>query len=626
VSQAKINHGFWDTWRTVEELRTPEPDISPAELDRAVRRRFMVEGGFLDEMEEVLKKWRPPPGGPYLSCSADAFPGEDRMTPVPRTPREGMEDILARKAPSFSLNSGGLVWKKAVLDGSIGKFLRAIGDQQVIVVGPPHLRVHEQIWRWPDVHFEEIHPTDARKDRHAILQRLERILASQQFSTVLLQCGSLSAWMVSRLHRPDANYCVFDLGRALDFVDPDKSLSQPWGAVHARTLAWHYGPEIEPWRAWLKKWLIEAPSGPDITATTHSRPIPFIEKKRIDFPLLEKRLAESEASGHWANFGPAVSALETRISARQALDDNVVPITTASGTAALWVAAGVAALHHGGPIRWVVSSFGFFSSALGPLAAARILDCDPLGMLSMSALEMLDDSEYDGIIVTDLFGRSDITRYVEFSRAHGKHLIIDAAAGWGREMYRTTEVPAAFSFHHTKPYGFGEGGCLFVERSDAGAARSITNYGHDLPAYLQPYCGNWKLSDAQAALIETRHANAPFWGPRYRLQYLRLRQIAVDLGLNVLGSSGPIFGDQSVAPPASIALLMDSAISQEVLNAAALPFVARKYYRPLKETAEARVLYDRIVCIPTHPDMAELDNATIRDGISRLVTIQETPE
>lgn len=593
-------------------------------MDRSVRRRFMVESGFLDEMEKLLEAWPRPPDGPYLSCSADAFPGEDRLAPLPSTPREEIEEILLRKAPAFSLNDDGMVWKKAVLEGSITEFLQLIGDQPVIVVGPSHLRAHQEIWHWKDAHFEQIHSTDARKDRYEILHRLEEKLASRRYSTVLLQCGSLSAWIVSKLYRHDANYSIFDLGRALDFIDPDRILKQPWGGAHSQALAWRYGKQIRPWKSWVEQGSIEVPDRPFDAVASSQGPIEFVEKKSIDFPRLEKRLSFSRVSGHWANFGPAVNALEQAISIRQGLSDDIIPITASSGTAALWVAAGLAAFHHGEPVRWVVSSFGFFSSALGPLAAARILDCDASGMLSIKELETLDDSEYDGIIITDLFGRSDIERHVDFSRRHGKHLVIDAAAGWSRELYRSLDIPTAFSFHHTKPFGFGEGGCIFINRADAEIARSITNYGHDLPDYLKPYCGNWKLSDAQAALIEMRHAGAALWGPRYRLQYLRLRQIAADLGLDVLESTAPIFGGQAVAPPASIALLMGSAISQNALDAASLPFVARKYYRPLKDTAEARRLYDRIVCIPTHPDMAALENARIRSSMSTLLSLQES--
>jgi len=257
--------------------------MSPAELDRLVRRRFLVEGGFLDEMEELLATWPAPPAGPYLSCSPDAFPGEDRLAPLPPTPREQIEEILSRKAPPFSLNSAGLVWKKAVLDGSIVEFFRVIGDQRIVVVGPSHLRVHERLWRWQDAHFVEIHPTDARKDRYQILQSLKSTLRCDEFGTVLLQCGSLSAWMVAKLHQHQMNCSVLDLGRALDFVDPETVLKQPWGAAHTQTLAWRYGNRIAAWREWIETGLTEMPSQPYEIEELGSAPIEFVEKKKIDF-------------------------------------------------------------------------------------------------------------------------------------------------------------------------------------------------------------------------------------------------------------------------------------------------------------------------------------------------------
>lgn len=593
-----------------------------AEMDRLIQRRFFTESGFLDEISSDLAHWSPPPNGPFLSCSSQAFPDDELLAPLPPMRRHKIDEFIRTHAPSFAAGVDGLIWKRGVLDGSIVGFLKSLGKNKVVLVGPAHLRVHQKCWRWPTFEMIEIHPAEARAERESILDRIVTAISGADFPIVLLQCGSLSAWMVARLFRRNAEAAVLDLGRALDFIDPDLILAQPWGVAHTETLARNFCDQLEAWSKWRKR-IGAPPAQAQPLAAPPTRPVQFVERKSVDFSRLQTDLRASSEDGHWANRGPAVRSLEAAITDRLRTAENVVPVVVSSGTAALWNAAAIAALRHGGPVRWVVCSFGFFSSAVGPLANVGIIDSDERGMLSLEALRELNPDSYDGLIVTDLFGRADVLPFIEFAKREGKQLVIDAATAFDRELYRNLNVPVAFSFHHTKPYGFGEGGCVLVRSDEVEQARSISNYGHDLPKFIAPYCGNWKMSDLQAAMITQRHSSACYWSRLYRLQYARIAQIADWLDVTVFPANSGMLVGNTLSTPSYIALLLGGPVSQEKLDEAALPFVARKYYRPLASTPTALDLYARVVCIPVHRDMTALTSARISEGIETIIELQE---
>ena len=165
---------------------------------------------------------------------------------------------------------------------------------------------------------------------------------------------------------------------------------------------------------------------------------------------------------------------------------------------------------------------------------------------------------------------------------------------------------------------------MLVAPGELESARSIANFGHDLPRHIAPFCGNWKLSDIQAAVIQQRHSTSPLWVPRYRLQYARLKQIAERQGIRVLAAAGEILRGKELATPAYIALLLEHAVSQKSLDRAELPFVTRKYYRPLAPTKVASDLYSKIVCLPVHQDMAALDSERIAAGMDSIHQLLES--
>ena len=94
-----------------------------------------------------------------------------------------------------------------------------------------------------------------------------------------------------------------------------------------------------------------------------------------------------------------------------------------------------------------------------------IVDIDEGGGLDLSKVP----ADSDGIIVTNIFGNVvDIDKYVEWAEKNKKFLVFDNAAtaytfykGKNSCNYGSGSI---LSFHHTKPFGFGEGGCIVIDK------------------------------------------------------------------------------------------------------------------------------------------------------------------
>ena len=350
-------------------------------------------------------------------------------------------------------------------------------------------------------------------------------------------------------------------------------------------------------------------------------PLPFIEAKRPDPQRLAALLARSARDNHWANNGPIVRLLEERLTQVAQLNDDQAVIACSSGTAALNLLAGLHAIKLGRPLRWAVSAFGFFSTFIGPFTNATMIDCDDQGMLDLDALAEKPSDQYDGVCVTNLFGLPhDIGPTLQFCREHNKPLIIDNAFGLmdtHRKQY--ANAPEIVSLHHTKPWGFGEGGCAIVHRKDEDLARSLINFGVGYESLAAPYGFNGKMSDVSAAYILDRIEQANEWAPRSAQQVTRVEQLVAkaDLPLKPLTPCD--------TPPAGLAqavFVAQDPIGDEQLNNPHV--VLRKYYRPMTKPwpKSATDLYNHILNVPCHPGLA---NVADKDLIETLRQVTGSP-
>jgi dTDP-4-amino-4,6-dideoxygalactose transaminase len=346
-------------------------------------------------------------------------------------------------------------------------------------------------------------------------------------------------------------------------------------------------------------------------------PIAFIEQKLPDFAQLAEILRLSANSCYWTNFGPVSSLLESALERYLNLPPSRAVVMCSSGTAALLALIALKEHRAGRSLQWAISAYGFRSTGLGPLASATVLDCDDQGLLDLETLAGLDPDTWDGAVLTNVFGlRSELRDYVGLCRDMGKELIVDSAGllqGFSRENERWS-VDEILSFHQTKPWGMGEGGCAIVDRENATILRAFMNCGDGLDKAARAGAANCKISDFSCALILQRLLRAPEWCSAYQEQARRVLEIAAQAGLRPLA---PL--DLSVMTPPHLPMLSPHPISERSLTNEML--VIRKYYKPLTGLSQnAWTIYEHIVNIPCHPDMAALRDEEIGRCLENIVS------
>jgi len=345
--------------------------------------------------------------------------------------------------------------------------------------------------------------------------------------------------------------------------------------------------------------------------------IAFVEAKRPDYERIRELLARSETSGVWSNFGPVSLQLEETVAENLSLLTGRRVVACANGTAALH---GLVQLYEhlaGRPLRWVVSAFTFHAQRQGPLADAQVLDCDEQGFLDPEALAALPADSYDGIMVTNLFGTAlHVELYEELAARHGKILLFDSATCFG-SAYRGKPFGGLgageiFSFHHTKPCGFGEGGCVVIPTGLEDTFRSLINFGLYKGIDTGARSSNGKMSDVAAAFILDRLRHREEIRATHRQQFRRLAGIAHDLGLALL-----VDGEQEGVFPNLVPILFPRPAGPERLSGG--PLVVHKYYKPLSSRPQADALYARVVCLPCHRSVAQIPDDELRAALAALI-------
>jgi len=344
--------------------------------------------------------------------------------------------------------------------------------------------------------------------------------------------------------------------------------------------------------------------------------IAFVEPKRPDYEQIRELLARSEASGVWSNFGPVSLHLEASVAETLLLTGARRVIACANGTVALH---GLVQLYEhlaGRPLRWVVSAFTFHAQRQGPLGAAQVIDCDAQGFLDLDELTALPAKSYDGIVVTNLFGTAlHVERYEELAARAGKILLFDSATCFGSthhgEPFGSLGAGEIFSFHHTKPCGFGEGGCAVVPAELDDTFRSLINFGLYKGIDTGAPSSNGKMSDVAAAFILDRLRRREAIQAAHLQQFRRLAGIARDLGLALL-----VDGGKEGAFPNLVPILFPQPVGLERLSGG--PLVVHKYYRPLASRPQADAIYARVVCFPCHEGVAEIPDDDLRAALSAL--------
>ncbi len=344
--------------------------------------------------------------------------------------------------------------------------------------------------------------------------------------------------------------------------------------------------------------------------------IKWVPNKVYNKDRVEDLLSKSLESNQFTNGGPVVKLLEETIRTRLKISDDKDIIPVCNGTVAIWVAISsielkrTFSLKREHPLKWATQSFTFPPSAQGNLQDVLITDIDEEG--GMKLYEGLE-KQVDGIIVTNVFGNLvNIDKYVDWCNKYNKYLVFDNAAtsfsfykGINSLNYGNC---CTISFHHTKPIGFGEGGAVIIDKQYSQILRNLINFGIDnnsIQPKWHPYGSNYKMSDISAAYI---------------IQHLEKLDSILEKTIDVTEhfkesikdiktiKMYPNFSDTT--PLFScLAILFDkeddSLVCQHNLIESGV--YCRKYYNPLLETTNAINIYNKILCIPIHPDINKED-------------------
>lgn len=346
---------------------------------------------------------------------------------------------------------------------------------------------------------------------------------------------------------------------------------------------------------------------------TNRKRVKFVEAKHLDMALVTELLDECATLNQWTNFGPLYRRLTEEYAIHISLRPDLALTPCANAGIALEMVARTLAAEAGRPkLRWIGSAFSFKNLGRGYFSDMQILDSDDEGLLDLVSLEAVPFDNYDGVIVTNPFGMaSNFDRYIHFAEATGKKLVIDNAAGMDRSL---PPWPwQVFSLHHTKPYGFGEGGLVLSPAAAQEFLRLLINYDRipDAPAY---WLNNGKISDVACAFLIARLRTVGTWEQSYLEQRERIHSMFVAAG------AVPLLPVTGAPPGNSLPLLLGNAIDEDRLIQAALNVDIARQYTPLRPLPTASRIYQQVINYPVHPGLSVLSDLQISQDIEALLS------
>lgn len=214
--------------------------------------------------------------------------------------------------------------------------------------------------------------------------------------------------------------------------------------------------------------------------------------------FLIPRVKSVTSSGIFANRGPQVWELESRLAAWLDVNESHL-VVTSNATVALTAAVSLS------PARsWHVPAWSFPATALAPLQIGKpitFVDVHPDTWL------VVDKRRYNttGLMNVIPFGGS----FNQMAWSHPGEVVIDAAASLASRPEGLRDLPEStavvFSLHATKTMGGGEGGVVvFGSEKRAKLARSWINFGFSGTRESVVLGTNGKMSEYDAAVANAR--------------------------------------------------------------------------------------------------------------------------
>ena len=345
--------------------------------------------------------------------------------------------------------------------------------------------------------------------------------------------------------------------------------------------------------------------------------IDWVPNKLINYEKIKNLLDKCQKNKQFTNYGPNVQLLEKFIHNKYKIDENKSVIAVVNASLGLQILTYILNLYHNKDIQWATQSFTFPPSNQGTLKTSIILDIDLEGGLNLNEV----NNDIGGLIVTNIFGNIvDIDKYLEYCEKNNKFLIFDNAATH-YTFYKGKNClnyghGSVISFHHTKPFGFGEGGAIIVDKKYEYIIRNMINFGIDnniknKENYYSNNANNCKMSDISAVfvlqylqdyfdIIIQKHHDLY----NYFIEQKNKNNINIELF--------PSFHDKNNICISCFCILFKNKelslkIKEKLLEN---NIFCRKYYHPLKKTKNTCIIYDKILSLPCTKDMnySDIDN------------------
>lgn len=324
----------------------------------------------------------------------------------------------------------------------------------------------------------------------------------------------------------------------------------------------------------------------------------WTHKKTLNYSKINEKLNKCVETSQFTNNGYNVRELEQFIKTKFKISETKAVICVANATVGLWGLCDSIEFNDNVKINWCSQSFTFPASVQGLLKNAIIVDIDKDGGLDLN----LVPNECNGIIVTNIFGNVvNIDKYEKWAKENNKYLIFDNAAT-AYTFYNGINscnygIGSIISFHHTKPFGFGEGGAIIIDKKYEESVRRLINFGINNEKNLKwnRLGGNYKMSEISAVyIIQYLEDNMDKIIEHHKNMYNKYKNEY---------QMYPNFGDDDNTLLSCFCLLDDKFTNEYVNNMIKKGIMCRKYYNPLIETNVAVEIYNKILCYPLNLDI-----------------------
>ena len=344
----------------------------------------------------------------------------------------------------------------------------------------------------------------------------------------------------------------------------------------------------------------------------------WLAKKDINNDIVNNLMKVPLESNQFTNGGINVKLLENFIKEKFKIDDNKSVIVVTNGSVALHSITSGIEYYEKKKINWATQAFTFPPSAQSNLSNVKIIDIDKDGGLDITKI----DNSINGLIVTNIFGNVvDIKKYENFCRENNKFLIFDNAAT-GYTEYKGKNclnygTGCTISFHHTKPFGFGEGGAIIVDKKYEESIRCLNNFGIGLTdKYWVPEGNNNKMSEISAIyILQYLKRNVNTIINKHNELYLYFQELMVKYKIKQF-KLFPSFHDGKIVPSCFCILFdkYDDKLREKLLEN---NIQARKYYHPLNDSKIANEIFDKILCVPCNIELKKSDIDYIFNVLTR---------